>query len=523
MRRRKFIAVSSGLAVSASGCLGALGEPSEEENGENSNDGGETGTNGGSDEDARSSPFSFSVNVENPAYVVTTRSTFSHEMNRAESVEEFDEPTRGYVREAVEEGRADIDELDDALLEALESVRHVRDGDDVYALDHSLPEYVVTGEVADVTDDEVDEDRVVHVSDDIVRALGPDNRQIVMMRSSVVGGGRDGLETGEYRTTSLTDELAEFLDETDYLGVSTSENPTVTDEYVELELSQDYPDERYVEADLLSHEELFEVDEARYPDELPDDVEEVVRTAVDGEYRGDTLPEGFEEAVGDAYFLIDDEAHRPELLVPDYDDVPVDVRAEVVDAEIREADEAVDEETFEEYRDEFEDAHDADDEDALDDLVEEVWDDYRPDDGARFELTLENTSEESVSVFSGAPAPFGVLYAERTKTDADDDGGRRLVWSETYVEDGHVNVGPYGLMVNDIGLNTEFEPGETETESYEVGYAPGEYRVEETVSVSRGRRGVGDEESWTYPYTVVIGVEGEGDDGDDGDGGDEEA
>jgi len=511
MRRRKFIVVSSAFAVSASGCLGALGEPDDggdEGEGNGTADDG-TGTNGADgDEGDEADAYTLSIGVEHPNYVVTTRSTFSNEMNDAERVEEFEEPTRGYVREAVEEGRADIDEPEDALLEAVQGVRHVRDGDEVYALDHILPEYVVTGTVADVSDDEVDEDRVVHVTDDIVRALGPDNRQIVMMRTSVVGGGRGELETGEYRTTSLSKELEGFLEETDYIAVSISRNPTVTDEYVELELSREDPDEYYLAAERLTHEELFDVEEVRYLDELPDDITEVVRTAVEGEYRGDSIPDGFEDATGDAHFLVDDEAHRPELLEPDYGDAPVEVAAEITDTGFDETHESVDEETFESYREEFEDAYESDDEEAIEILTEELWDEYRPDEGAVFELTLANTSEETVHVFSGAPAPFGVLHAE----DADagtDARARRLVWTETYVENGHVNVGPHGLAVNSIGLNTEIGAGEEETETYEVGFPPGEYRVEESVSVSREQHGDGE----TYPYTVVVKVqEATGDD-----------
>lgn len=490
MRRRDFIAVSSAFAASASGCLGALGKPDE--------------GNGTADGEAEpNDAYTLSVGVEHPNYVVTTRSTFSNEMNRADRVEEFDEPARGYVREATKEGRADVEEPEEAFLEAIRGVRHVRDGDDVYALDHSLPEYVVTGTVADVSEDEADEDRVVHVYDDILRSLGPDNRQIVMMRTSVVGGGRGELETGEYRTTSLSEELEEFLDETDYVGVSTSEDPTVTDEYVEVELSHEDPNEYYIAAERLTQEDLFDVEEVRYPDELPDEVADVVRTAVEGEYRGDTLPEGFEDATGDAYFLMDDEAHRPELSEPDYEGAPVEVRTEVIEAGVGEVEEPVDEEVFERYSEEFEGARESDDDEAVERLVEELWDEYRPDDGGVFELTLANTSDETAYVFSGAPAPFGVLHAGEAGVEDADDRARRLVWSETYVENGDVNVGPRGLAVNSIGLNTEVGAGDAETEAYEVAFAPGEYRTEETLSVSRERHGDGEK----YPYTVVIEVE----------------
>jgi len=510
MRRRKFIAVSSAFAASVSGCLGALGET----DGGNGNEGNGTAdgepepneaSGGDGDED-----YTLSVGVEHPNYVVSTRSTFSNEMNNARRVDGFDEPARGYVREAVEEGRADVEEPEDALLEAVRGVRRVRDGDDVYALDHSLPEYVVTGSVADVSEDEVDDDRVVHVTDDIVRALGPDNRQIVMMRTSVVGGGRGELETGEYRTTSLTEELESFLEETDYIAVSTSENPTVTDEYVELELSRQDPDDYYVEAERLTHEELFEVDEVRYLDELPDDVAEVVRTAVEDGYRGDTVPEEFEDATGNAYFLIEDEAYRPELNEPDYDAAPIEVRAEVTDSEYDEVNQPPDEEKLEEYRDDYEEATRNDDEEAAEEIRDRVRDEYSPDDAGAFTLLLTNTSDAPVEIFSGAPAPFGVLTAEKVDAESDERTGT-LVWSEAYTESQHVSFGPHGIGVNAIGLTTQLSPGDAETETYEVGFAPGEYRVEDSVEVSRQQHGDGE----TYPYTVVVEVEESPGDGED--------
>lgn len=498
MRRRQLLVASAAAIPAATGCLEAFGDEGDEGD-DPEGSGGEAAS-------------TVDISLEHPEYVVTTASTYSTELNNADPVEEFDESVREYVREAVEEGTVEVDEPDDALLDAVQGVRYVRDGDEVYAFDHRLPEYVVTGEVADIDGDEVNDDRVVSMSDDIVRALGPDNRQIISMANSVVetDGRRNFVGAGEYRTPSLTDELEEFLDETDYLGVPTGDDPTAIDEYVELELSRDEAEEPYrLTAERLTREELFEVDEVRDIGTLSEEVAEVVRTAVEDEYRGDTLPDGFEDEVGDAYFFVDDEAHRPELLEPDYAGIPMELEVDVPDDRIGVIDEPLDEDDLEEYQDRFEDAHESDDEDEIDALIDELWDEYRPDDGARFELSVNNTSDETVTVFSGAPAPFGVLYAE--DADNDDRRRRRLVWSESYVDDGHVNVGPRGLSVNAIGLNTDFEAGETEAETYEVGFPSGEYRVEESLSVSRGRRGE-DEESWTYPYTVVIDVGREDDD-----------
>ena len=504
MRRRSFIAASSALAASATGCIGALDDGSDPNTTDDGNATDDADTDGGNADTTTDAAYALSVSVEHPRYVVTTRSTYSNQLNDAKPLDEFDDGVRESVREAVDEGRVSVDEPGDALLDAVRGVGYVREGDEVYGLDYSLPEYVVTGTVADVSEDEVDDDRVVHAYDDVLRALGPDNRQIVMMGASVIGGGRGELETGEYRTTSLTDELDDFLNETDYIGVSTSRDPTATDEYVELELSRHDPDDYYIAAERLSREELFGVDEVRELGSLPDDVADVVRAAVDDGYRDNSIPDGFEDATGDAYFYVNERVHRPELREPDYDAAPVEITAEITDAGFDEVNELPDKETLDGYRDEYEDAVRNDDE-AAEEIIDRIRDEYSPDDAATFELSLTNTSDASVEVFSGAPAPYGVLYAENPDAD-DDEPPRRLVWSEAYAESGHVHFGPRGLGVNAIGLTTEIPTADSETETYDVAFPPGEYRVEETVDVSRSEGdGYGDGE--TYPYTVVIEVD----------------
>jgi len=490
MRRREFVA-SSALAtsLSMSGCIGALG--TDGGGGNDSND------NGNATEDVPADAYTLSVGVENPRYVVTTRSTYSNELNDAERVEGFEGGVRERVREAVDKGRATVEEPDDGLLEAVRDVHYVRDGDAVYAVDYSLPVYVLSGEEVDA--DEADEDRAVSMMDDAIRMLDVDNEQVVRAANTVVDR-REGYTGEDYETTSLTPAFEEFVEGYDYISYPTRDDPTETAGYVEISLSEEDPDDYYLSAERLSHEEAFGVDEVRELGELSEDVADVVRRAVEDGYRGDTLPDGFDDATGDAYFLIDDEVHRPESREPEYDTAPVEVRAEVVEAVFDEVNDPVDEETLEGYRDEYEDAVRSDDDEAAESVTEELRDEYIPDGGATFTLSLANTSNAPIEVFSGAPAPFGVLTAENVDAEADEGRGR-LVWSDVYAESQHVSFTPRGFGVNAIGLTTQIGAGDAETETYHVAFPPGEYRVEESVDVSRPD---GEDDGETYPFTVVI-------------------
>jgi hypothetical protein len=180
---------------------------------------------------------------------------------------------------------------------------------------------------------------------------------------------------------------------------------------------------------------------------------------------------------------------------------PIDIGVRLVRAGFSGVHQPVDDATLGDYRDEFEDAVRRDDEQAAERISAEIRDEYSPDDAARFELTLTNTADETVEVFSGAPAPFGVLYAEEG-----DSGSRRRLWYNTYADSEYVDFYPRGLLIDDIGLTTEIPPDDPETETYEVAFPPGEYRVDGSVDVSRpDGEGYGDGE--TYPYTVVIEVD----------------
>lgn len=94
-----------------------------------------------------------------------------------------------------------------------------------------------------------------------------------------------------------------------------------------------------------------------------------------------------------------------------------------------------------------------------------VDDSVRPFDPDRIELSITNTADERIGVSSGAPGPFGVLRAESSSGD-----DQVTLWSDAYDESDHVHTtGRRVQAVNDIGIVTELVPGETQTQTYEIG------------------------------------------------------
>ncbi|MFC4436609.1 MULTISPECIES: hypothetical protein [Natrialbaceae] len=102
-----------------------------------------------------------------------------------------------------------------------------------------------------------------------------------------------------------------------------------------------------------------------------------------------------------------------------------------------------------------------------------------PDDPVRFSATLTNTTDETLVVSSGAPAPFGVVWASRA--DGDDYENAVTLWTDDYEDSTHVGTdGKRVEIVNDIGLLEEVAAGETLEQSFELhpetpNLAAGEY------------------------------------------------
>ncbi|WP_256300560.1 hypothetical protein [Haloarchaeobius salinus] len=117
-----------------------------------------------------------------------------------------------------------------------------------------------------------------------------------------------------------------------------------------------------------------------------------------------------------------------------------------------------------------------------------------------FELRLRNDADGTVSVTSGAPAPFGVLSLR----SEDDESFRSLLWRDAYEESSHVHTdGRTVTAVNDIGVGTEIPAGESMGATFEL--APdvpaGEYVVDDGVGVRLPDGGGG-----TFSYLVRVTV-----------------
>lgn len=122
------------------------------------------------------------------------------------------------------------------------------------------------------------------------------------------------------------------------------------------------------------------------------------------------------------------------------------------------------------------------------------------DDEARLRLALVNGGDREVSVFSGAPPPFGVLYVE-----AVDGDGQSLLWTDAYRENTHVGTeGRSVTFVEDLGLTTPLQAGERLERTFAVvgALAPGAYVVRSNVGIDPA----GDGEGGTLPYRVYLRV-----------------
>ncbi|WP_255169847.1 hypothetical protein [Natrononativus amylolyticus] len=124
-------------------------------------------------------------------------------------------------------------------------------------------------------------------------------------------------------------------------------------------------------------------------------------------------------------------------------------------------------------------------------LAVELVDPYvEPDSPAALEATLSNTTGATVAVSSGAPWPFGVVWADRTDDDGLDRERSITLWTDAYEESGHVGTdGKRVEGVNDIGLLEELEGGESITETFEI--------HEETPNLEAG----------TYEASLTCGIE----------------
>lgn len=123
----------------------------------------------------------------------------------------LDDPVRGAVRTAVETGRYETDEPSTALLDGVEDLGMMADGETHYLFTHTFTEYVLNL-VTDVDPETVPDGRVVDRESDVVQ----DRPTIAEAVDTVTPHGTQA-PSREYRTLVLTDELAAFLEAYDYV------------------------------------------------------------------------------------------------------------------------------------------------------------------------------------------------------------------------------------------------------------------------------------------------------------------
>lgn len=116
--------------------------------------------------------------------------------------------------------------------------------------------------------------------------------------------------------------------------------------------------------------------------------------------------------------------------------------------------------------------------------VELVDPHVEPESPTALEATLTNDTDRELTIASGAPSPFGVLWAEG------DDGEESItLWNDAYEETGHVRTdGKRVEEVEDIGLVEELGAGESVIQTFEIheetpGLAPGTYKTSITVRI----------------------------------------
>ncbi|ADD07634.1 uncharacterized protein Nmag_4115 (plasmid) [Natrialba magadii ATCC 43099] len=474
---RRTVLTTAGL-VAVAGCLSESSDPvTEDDPSESETDDG-PGDSNGDDDDPADVPSTFDATLSYPEYVLSMNSQHADEAgpNQITTATELETPIAGAVETAIDDGEYETDEADDTLLEELVGLQYVDHDGTIYDIAYTMPEYVVSGH--DVPESEVDHDRTISAMDDTIRVLDVDNREIVTAVNTVLESFRGSDNEGgasdyDYRSTVLDEHLEEFLDEYDYVAYpSDGVDGPDPEGYIELERDHEDPGSPYT----ITATEV--TDEQRYGRPVTDvesysnPVVDALRAAADhGPLRTDKRPDGINAVLEeDAYVRVDGDVYDPTFETVDHDVVPIDLQITDVDPDER-----------------------------------------------RF--TLELTAEdEPILVFSGAPEPFGILSAyPLIDGNIDADDGRAILWTDTYEEDGHVHVGEGdgdpSIGVNDIGITTTLEPGESIHETYEIheewGFESGHYQLEDALSIEWG----GDLEtpdsspdSSSYPFVISLAV-----------------
>jgi hypothetical protein len=442
MRRRDVLratALGAGATLTVTaGCLS--GETPIDAPADDPEDGG---TDGGSKatSEGSSSPGGRRLEVdriETPPDAVRLNHLGSTPAGQVPTVDSLSASERDVARAALDGGyETDDEELPGWLVAFVAETPYLRRDGVYYRLEHDFPRYTIT---AEETTEAAIEGRIADPEAYREAVTHDGVRQTALLHHARNEG---------VTRVALQPSLREFLrtyDAVRYRGSLLSVSLTVTDDGPPYEVSAG----RVAPTDLVD-EPVYDAADAS------DRIREVVRAAgrTEGVYAGD-LPEELLDAVAThQYVYLDGTFYWAGL--ENRGDLPVDVEAAVVRPPMSEAE------------------------------------------ASRLRLALVNGDDREVSVFSGAPPPFGVLRVEAVNGD-----GESLLWTDAYRENTHVGTeGRSVTFVEDIGLTTSLPAGERLERTFAVVDVldPGEYVVRSTVVIDTAGDGGG-----TLPYRVYLRV-----------------
>lgn len=354
------------------------------------------------------------------------------------SLEDLDADARAVVVAALDEGY-ETDEPAPWLRTFLDETPYVEVDGVHYSLEHTLPMHVVTAER--VAPEDVGGD--VASPEEYEEGVTLDGRVFT-------GFARIAAEEG-YRTVDLHPDLRAFLEEyeaVEYRG-----------ETLRLAYQVEDPGAPYrVRAEQTADEDVYggtviDVEEMDADYRAP--VREAAATA--GVYGVDDPPEGLADVVEAHQYVRVDGAFYA-AYASDSSGVTADVDATLVDGEATESS------------------------------------------PAELALSVENTGTEPISIFSGAPGPFGIQRMH----PQDDPDTRVLLWTDEYVENSHVHTDGRSIRsVNAIGISTDVDPGDTASqtfEAYAADVSTGTYELDDDV----GLRDENHDGSRTYTVTITV-------------------
>ena len=340
---------------------------------------------------------------------------------RAPTVDSLSDPERD-AAEAALEGGYETDSADppDWLMAFVAETPYLRRDGNYYRLTDDLPRYTITAE--ETTEDAVDGQ--IADSEAYERAVTHDG---VQETGLLVHAREEGITR-----VRLWPSLREFLwsyDAVRYRGSLLSVSLAVEDDGPPYEVTAER-----VAPTALTDEPVYDATDA--PEPVRTDVRAAGETS--GVYAGD-LPEALLDAVEThQYVYLEGQFYWASL--ENRGGLPVDVEAEVVQPAMS------------------------------------------GDEEPRLRLALVSEGGSEVSVFSGAPAPFGVLRV----TAAGESGPESLLWTDAYRESTHVGTrGRSVTSVADVGISTPLSAGECIERTFTVVEAlpTGEYVVRSDVGI----------------------------------------